>query len=296
MTGSVRPTVERLEDLGSDLAGTHRSVAGVGASVSPEVVAADLAEIERDGYVVLPDLLDGEELAAIRAGVAPLLDQVGRNAFEGHATQRVYSVLAKTRVADRLVDHPRVLALVDRLLLPNALLAQLQVINLRPGEAAQLLHPDDAVYPVPRPRPPLGVATIWAIDDFTEDNGSTVVLPGSHRWGERAPTDGDRRHPATMSAGSCLFFVGTLWHGGGANRSAADRLAITAQYCEPWLRPHEAFTLSVDRPTASALSADLRRLLGYSIHPPFLGMVDGVHPLRLLEGRDHLAGRPERSS
>lgn len=85
-----------------------------------------------------------------------------------------------------------------------------------------------------------------------------------------------------MSAGSCVFFVGTLWHGGGANNSAASRLALTAQYCEPWLRPQEAFTLATPPDTVRAVSEDIRRMLGYSIYPPFLGMVDGMHPKRLL--------------
>jgi ectoine hydroxylase-related dioxygenase (phytanoyl-CoA dioxygenase family) len=97
------------------------------------------------------------------------------------------------------------------------------------------------------------------------------------------PTDDDPRTSVAMPRGSCVFFLGTLWHGGGANRTAAPRLAVTAQYCEPWLRPQEAFTLSVDRGLAATLSEDIVRLLGYSIHPPFVGMVDGMHPRRLLD-------------
>ena len=86
-----------------------------------------------------------------------------------------------------------------------------------------------------------------------------------------------------MPAGSCVFFLGTLWHGGGANRSSQPRLAVTAQYCEPWLRPQEAFTLSISRAVVRAVSEDIRRMLGYSIHSPFIGQVDGMHPKRLLE-------------
>jgi ectoine hydroxylase-related dioxygenase (phytanoyl-CoA dioxygenase family) len=276
-------TIESLHVLATDLAGRHRTTASAGATVDPEVVAADLAAVARDGYVILRDLVGIDECEAIRDAVAPLLGHTGRNTFEGLRTRRLYSVLEKTRAADRLVDHPRVLALLDRILQPNHLLSQLQVIDIAPGEAAQLLHPDDAMYPVPRPRPPLGAATVWAIDPFTEENGATVVLPGSHRWDDRTPTDHDPRVSAVMEPGSCVFFVGTLWHGGGANRSGASRLAVTAQYCEPWLRPQEAFTLSTSRAVAAEVSEDIRRMLGYSIHPPFLGMVDGMHPTRLLQ-------------
>jgi ectoine hydroxylase-related dioxygenase (phytanoyl-CoA dioxygenase family) len=129
----------------------------------------------------------------------------------------------------------------------------------------------------------LTAATIWAIDDFTADNGATLVIPGSHRWGQRPPSPEDHAVPVVMPAGSCVFFVGTLWHGGGANNTTRERLAVTAQYCQPWLRPMEAFTLSISREIARTVSDDIRRMLGYSIHPPFVGAVDGLHPLRLLE-------------
>lgn len=276
-------TTSAFDDLlSADLAGTYPRTASSGQSVDSAVVEADLAAVTRDGYVVLPDLLSARQLADIRSAAEPLLDHHGRNPFEGKSTQRIYSVLNKTRACDVIADHPRVLALLDRLLLPNYLLSMLQVINILPGEQAQMLHTDDAFYPLPRPRKALGAATIWAIDDFTADNGATDVIPGSHLWGEEAPDPADRR-PVVMPAGSCVFFLGTLWHGGGANRSERPRLAVTAQYCEPWVRPQEAFTLSMTRETVRAVSEDIRRMLGYSIHPPFIGQVDGMHPKRLLE-------------
>lgn len=274
--------VSSLMDLGGDLAGTYRRTASSGASIDAKVTEADLAAVQRDGYVILPDLLTPQELDQIREAVAPQLDRRGRNQFEGHTTQRIYSVLNKTRTCDRIADHPRVLALLDRLFLPNYLLSMLQVINILPGEQAQMLHTDDGFYPLPRPRAALGAATIWAIDDFTADNGATDIIPRSHLWGNRAPEQAERES-VVMQAGSCVFFLGTLWHGGGANRSRNPRLALTAQYCEPWLRPQEAFTLSITRDTVRAVSEDIRRMLGYSIHPPFIGQVDGMHPKRLLE-------------
>lgn len=274
--------VSSLAHLAGDLAGTYRRTASSGADVDPAVAEADLAAVLRDGYVILPGLLGPGALAEIREAVAPLLDRKGRNGFEGHTTQRVYSVLNKTRTCDRIADHPRVLALLDRLFLPNYLLSMLQVINILPGEQAQMLHTDDSFYPLPRPRKALGAATIWAIDDFTGENGATDIVPGSHLLGPEIPGESERE-PVVMRAGSCVFFLGTLWHGGGANRSPNPRLAVTAQYCEPWLRPQEAFTLSTTRDTVRAVSEDIRRMLGYSIHPPFIGQVDGMHPKRLLE-------------
>jgi ectoine hydroxylase-related dioxygenase (phytanoyl-CoA dioxygenase family) len=170
-------------------------------------------------------------------------------------------------------------------MLPNYLLSQAQVINIKTDSPAQPLHIDDGFYPWPRPRPALSVATVFAIDDFTEENGATVAIPGSHLWGEdRFPEEEDRRVAAVMPAGSCILFLGNLWHGGGANYSGADRLAITAQYCEPWLRTQENYFLSVSPETAASVSENMRRLLGYSIHPPFMGMSEGMHPKRKLPG------------
>ncbi|ORV89353.1 phytanoyl-CoA dioxygenase [Mycobacterium interjectum] len=275
--------VTTLDDLKSDLAGRHKWTPSGGAAVDPAIVDADMAALDRDGYVIWENLLGADECRQIRDTVGPMLAHTGRNAFEGRRTQRIYSVLSRTRVCDRLVDHPRVLAVLDRLLMPNYLLSALQAINIQPGESPQLPHHDDGFYPIPRPRAPLAAATIWAIDDFTADNGATVLMPGSHRWGRRPPGPDDPALPVVMPAGSCVLFVGTLWHGGGANTTADARLAITAQYCQPWLRPMEAYTLSMPRDAARTVSDDIQRMIGYSIHPPFVGNVDGLHPLRLLE-------------
>jgi ectoine hydroxylase-related dioxygenase (phytanoyl-CoA dioxygenase family) len=276
---------DRFDDLrgyrARDIAGTHRSTAGSQAAAA--IPEASWQRLERDGFVVFESVVDAEAVAAIRDDVLPRLDPpYARNNFEGLRTQRLYNVVEKTSACNALVEHPIVLGLIDRILEPNYLLSQLQVIHILPGEAPQPLHHDDAFYPWPRPRRSLGVAAIWAIDAFTADNGATVVIPGSHAWGERDPSAADELRSVVMPAGSVVFFHGTLWHGGGANRSAAPRLAVAAQYCAPFLRTQENFGLSVSRDRARAFSEHMQRMLGYSIHPPFMGFVDGVHPKRLL--------------
>jgi ectoine hydroxylase-related dioxygenase (phytanoyl-CoA dioxygenase family) len=241
--------------------------------------------LEQEGFVVFERLLDPDTLCAVASELrANLPDLHGRNNFEGFATQRLYGVLEKTKSCDLLVEHPLILGLLDRVLEPNYLLSQFQAINILPGEQAQPLHFDDALYPWPRPRRALGAATIWAIDDFTADNGATVVIPASHTWDDHLPDDEDQKKlvPVVMPAGSVIFFVGTLWHGGGANRSNAARLCASAQYCAPWCRPQENFSLSVSRERAKQSSEHVQRMLGYSIHSPFMGFVNGMHPKRLL--------------
>jgi ectoine hydroxylase-related dioxygenase (phytanoyl-CoA dioxygenase family) len=248
-------------------------------------VTEDLRSFERDGFVVLENAVDADVLECIRSEMSPWLGDDayrGRNDFEGNLSNRVYALLAKAPAIATLVEHPWVIAMLDELLLPHFLLSANLAINLLPGETAQQFHIDDDFYRVPRPRPAISVSAIWAIDDFTADNGATEVIPGSHRWGDEVPQVDHDVVKVVMPAGSIVVFAGTLWHRGGANNSDRPRLAITPQYCEPWARQQEQQILSVG-PKAAQYSERIQSMLGYSIHPPFMGHVDGLHPLRLLD-------------
>ena len=269
----------------TDHAKRHRSTAGTQEPMPEQLRRRCLDDLERDGYTIIENVFDAETISNVRDSVEPLfVHDGGRNAFEGYKTRRLYSPLDETDCLDAMVEHPYALGLLDELFEPNYLLSQLQVIDIAPGESAQGLHADDLFYAWPRPRPALGAATIIAIDDFTEDNGATVVIPGSHTYDEHFPTDEEiaTSIPAVMPAGSMLFFLGTTWHGGGENRTDTPRMCVTAQYCRPWCRPQENFSLSVSRDRVARSSEHLQRLLGYSIHPPFMGFVRGMHPKRVL--------------
>lgn len=262
---------------------------------------ADLAAtIEDDGYIVVPEVLDGQTLDAIKAELAPHLEAgpTGRNNFEGHATNRVYALLGKVPSVASLVENPLVLDVLDRMLEPNYLLSANLAINLHPGETEQPWHHDDSFYPISRPRPAISISTIWAIDDFTSRNGATEVIPGSHIWADdKRPGTTDVGTVVEMPKGSVVIFAGTLWHRGGANRSQAPRLGITIQYCQPWARQQEAQMLAVGG-AAVRYSERIQSLLGYSIHQPFMGHINGLHPGRLLdaeaiEGVERLGERSE---
>lgn len=242
-----------------------------------------LEELEENGYVILEGVLDREQQEALRGVLQPHFERhlFGRNPFEGQNTQRVYGLLAKSRLFDALVAHSAVMAACEATLGPGFLLSVAHAILIHPGEAAQGLHHDDSFYPLPRPRKALGVSTIWALDDFTEDNGATRIVPGSHRWNDDRPDDAEAS-PVLMPAGSLLIFLGTLYHGGGENRSAASRLGLTIQYCPAWARQQENFILGVPAGEVPCLSETVQELIGYGIHPPFMGHVDGRHPLKAL--------------
>ena len=192
--------------------------------------------LEGNGFVVLRELVGREELAAIRAELAPHLSGrfFGRNDFEGLRSERVYALLAKAPSVAVLVEHPAVLELVDTILHPNYLLSANLAINVHPGETAQILHADDGYCQIPRPRAPMGISAIWAIDEFTEDNGATELIPGSHTWGEAGPdADDGGVQQIPMPAGSAVVFMGTLLHRGGANRSNRTHSASPPSTASP---------------------------------------------------------------
>jgi ectoine hydroxylase-related dioxygenase (phytanoyl-CoA dioxygenase family) len=250
---------------------------------------AHAAAIDRDGYSIIPDLLAPEDLVEVRRVLALYLgSRSGRNDFEGYQTERVYTLVARGRAFFRIALDPRVLALCARYLLPNFLLTASQAIQIRPGETPQPFHFDDQFYVLPRPRPMVSLSTIVAVDAFTAENGGTEVVPGSHRWSDAELSGLEDRcaalaRPVEMPAGAGVVFAGTLVHRGGANRSAAPRLAFSNQYCQPWARQQENFTLSIPAAVARQMPPRLQELLGFSIHPPFMGQLTASHPAKALE-------------
>lgn len=249
------------------------------ASVTVDLVVDAMAS---DGACVVDSVVGPADVARIRADLHRVLSATpqGRNQFEGYATQRIYALFAKTRALDELATLPLLLGVLDRVLGHYQLSAPVG-ISIGPGEAAQVLHFDQAIYPLPPTYGPVVVNTMWAFDDFTEPNGATRVIPGSHLGGPPPAADAATESVA-MTAGSVLFYPGTLWHGGGANTTDQPRLGVILEYAASWLRQQENHVLAVPSETVATLPVRLQELLGYDIRPPFVGYVDGRHPRRLL--------------
>ena len=267
------------------------------------------AAFDRDGYILFESVLPEAEVEALRSELQPWLDAdiAGRNDFEGLKTNRVYGMLGKSPLFADLACHPLALAFAEADLGRECLLSACLAINIHPGETVQPWHYDDSHFRLPRPRQSLGVSTFWAIDETTELNGATEIIPGSHVWpeqnlpgGNTLATFSDKRVrdmsddpgarddaiKVTMKPGSLMLAKGTLWHRGGANRSDRSRMIITPQYCPGWTRQLENMALAVPPAIAATLPQRARELIGYSIHPPFMGYVDGMHPSRLLATAD----------
>jgi hypothetical protein len=249
--------------------------------------AAQLTDVSRrlddDGYAIVESVLTRDEAHEIGAEIRRLLDGVpeGRNFFEGFKTRRLYAAFGKTRVLDPLATHPLVLGALEHVLGPHFQLSGPTAIEIGPGEAEQIWHRDDDIYPIARPHQQLVVNVMWAFDDFTFENGATRLVPGSHHSIEQPPEDGPRVY-AEMPAGSVMIYVGSIWHGGGANQTDTPRLGAAIEYAASWLRPQETQLLAVPPEVARTLGRRMRELLGYNIYPAFVGYVDGRHPDRAI--------------
>lgn len=252
---------------------------------------AHAAEMRAQGFTVIPDFMDAATIAEVREALAPYEDtHHGRNDFEGFLTERVYTLVARGKVFERLAEEPRALAILDRFLQPGYLLTASQSIRINPGETPQSLHSDDGFYRIARPRAAISYTLIAAVDPFTQANGCTEVIPGSHLWDEpeiiRRRDAGELEgliRPMEVPAGAAFIMAGTLIHRGGGNRTDRPRLAFTNQYCEPWARTQEAWHLSIPKEMVRTMSPRLQTLLGYDIWPSFMGMVSGSHPRKALD-------------
>jgi ectoine hydroxylase-related dioxygenase (phytanoyl-CoA dioxygenase family) len=252
------------------------------------IVEEAVSRIEVDGWAVLEGVVAPDLVAELRASIAGLLDELavphGSNRFLGHRTRRIFNLLARAPVFAHVPLHPQVLSVAERVLDPECLLASLTAITMEPGQDAQPLHADDGSIPLPKPHPALGCTAIWALTDFTEANGATRVVPGSHRR-DRGPRRDEQEATvaATMPAGSVLVYHTSLWHGGGVNRSDADRVGIVCHHAAGWVRQEENQLLALPRELVATFPPRLRRLVGYGTYRGLLGHVDQHDPAELVD-------------
>ncbi len=249
-----------------------------------------VARVRERGFTIVENAIEPELLDALVADLARIEVELGagpgKNLFEGLSTVRVYNLLARERVFERVPVHEAILPIVEGVLDRGCLVSSLSSIAIGPGEAAQPLHADDMLIPLPRPHVPIVCNTMWALTDFTEANGATRIIPESHLR-DRAPELGatyDDTIPAEMKRGSVLVFNGSAWHGGGANRTDARRVGIAMNYCAGFIRQQENQQLGIPLEVARGFSPRLRKLIGFGIYRGLLGHIDKCSPVDLLDG------------
>ena len=174
---------------------------------------------------------------------------------------------------------------MEHLLLPYCERFQLnlsQAISIHPHEQAQVLHRDDELFPVKGFTGELMANTLWALTDFTVENGATQVVVGSHKWEREREPEPHEIVSAEMKKGSALVYRGSLLHGGGANRSQSPRSGLIFSYNLGWLRQGENQYLAYPPEIAKYLPDPVQQLIGYSVHRPNVGQYECSDPQQLL--------------
>jgi ectoine hydroxylase-related dioxygenase (phytanoyl-CoA dioxygenase family) len=247
------------------------------------------AKIESEGYTIVEDAIAPELVDRLVAAIDGLHDELSvtpaANIFEGLKTLRVYNLLARGKVFEEVPVHEKVLPIVESVLDRGCLVSSLSSITILGGEEAQPIHADDQLIPLPKPHVPLVCNTMWALTDFTEENGATRLVPRTHT-ADRSPNFGEPHETigAVMKRGSVLVWNGSLWHGGGANRTAERRIGLAMNYCVGWMRQQENQQLGIPLEIAKGFSPRLRKLAGFGLYRQLLGHVDKCSPVDLLDG------------
>jgi ectoine hydroxylase-related dioxygenase (phytanoyl-CoA dioxygenase family) len=243
------------------------------ADAAPEAIAEALAS---DGALILDAVIPSSQVETVRAELDPYIAATapGRDAFTGFSTTRTGALVARSAATRALVMHPTILGACDAFLkdCERYQLHLTQVIRIRPGQPRQVLHRDRLAWGGYLPRaiePQLN--TIWALTEFTEANGATQVVPGSNLWDDKRRAEPPEIAYAEMSAGDVLVYSGSVIHGGGENRTDADRIGVNITYSLAWLRQEENQYLSCPPAIARGLDRNLQRLLGYQMSSYALG-------------------------
>lgn len=249
--------------------------------------------LQRDGVVLLPDLLSADQLKALQDDVLPLMESIpmGKDDFfAGTKTRRAAALFARTRALDPVVTNPLFLESAKRILAtptpmwygqerveetPTVQVSATQCIQIHPGQGLQPLHRDDGLYHTKHPGPDDQVGIMIAVSDFTEENGGTRMIPGSHTWDDERMPLVEETIAAEMKAGSVLMWLGSTFHGGGQNVSKDSvRTGCIISISRGYLRQEENQYLAVPRETVAELPKEIQGLLGYAPSNPYMGWVE----------------------
>jgi hypothetical protein len=226
--------------------------------------------LEEDAGLIIDNFLSSESIDLIKDDLRPYLNVTrnGQDEFTGFETKRVGALMARSRTCQDLALNPLINQMVDSFLKPHCESYQLHftsAIQIGPGESSQILHRDRGLWGgyIPR-RIETQFSTVWAINDFTKENGATQVVPGSHKWDKNRQPLPEEIAYAEMKAGSVFIYTGSVLHGGGTNTTDESRLGVFLHYAPGWLRQEENQYLSCPPEVAKNFSPELRSLIGYS--------------------------------
>ena len=249
---------------------------------------ANIQAVRARGYTIVENAIEPGLIEALNDALARLERDLGAkpsaNSFEGRHTVRIYNLLARGAPFDRVPVHASVLPIIEGVLDPGCLISSLSSIAIDPGEEAQPIHADDMVIPLDKPHAPIVCNSMWALTDFTAANGATRLVPGSHLKGNPDYGGAYDTIAGEMATGSVLIWDGALWHGGGANRTAARRTGIAMNYCAGYIRQQENQQLGIPPETVRGFSPRLQELVGYGVYRGLIGHIDKDSPASRLNG------------
>ena len=268
-------------------------------TISAHADSDEILEVfRRDGACILSAALDLDLADKLVDQVSPFVDntKTGSDSFTGFQTKRTGALVARTPACRDIIINKKVLELAYSFLSPyteKIILHLTQTINIEPGQGEQLLHRDRLAWGKHLPasiEPQFN--TIWALTDFTADNGATRVVPGSNHWDWKRKATPEEQCQAVMARGSVLLYSGSVIHSGGQNKSREARMGLNITYCLGWLRQEENQYLSCPPHIAKDLDPELQALLGYTMGNYALGYYSDPEP-----GKEGNAGirPPERA-
>jgi ectoine hydroxylase-related dioxygenase (phytanoyl-CoA dioxygenase family) len=260
---------------------------------------AHVERICRDGYTVVENAIEPGLIDALNAALLRLERELdakpAMNGFEGHKTVRIYNLLGYGGPFAEVPVHAHVLPIVEQVLDAGCLISSLSSIAIDPGEVAQPIHADDMVIPLAKPHIPIVCNSMWALTDFTDANGATRLVPGSHVKDNPVYGGSYETIAADMKKGSVLIWDGALWHGGGANRTDTRRMGIAMNYCAGFIRQQENQQLGLKPELVKTFSPRLQELVGYGVYRGLIGHIDKKSPAQVLGAGDGFRSIWERT-
>ena len=247
-----------------------------------------IERIQRDGFTIVENAIDGGLVDALNNSLTRLERELdarpAMNGFEGHKTVRIYNLLRFGGVFLDVPVHANVLPVIEGVLDSGCLVSSLSSIAIDPGEVAQPIHADDMVMPLAKPHIPLVCNSMWALTDFTDANGATRLVPGSHVKDNPVYGGVYDTIPAEMRKGSVLIWDGALWHGGGSNQTSLRRTGIAMNYCAGFIRQQENQQLGLAPDLVRGFELRLQELIGYGVYRGLIGHIDKQSPVQKLNG------------
>lgn len=259
-----------------------------------------LKTLDKDGCVIIKNLLTEKKLQIVQSDLDRVFREIEncQGDFYGYKTKRTSALLKKSRICQDMATHPLVLKVMDHFLLQNCSQYQInltQGISIGPSEDKQVIHRDDNMFPYVQETGEKMINCMWAINDFTIENGATRLIPGSHLWSRENIIDQDqilqaecaKASYAEMIAGSVLIYFGSAYHSGGQNITDKNRIGAVISYNLGWLRQAENSYLAYSKDDLRSMPENIQKLLGYFVHKPNLGSVDGQDPISIINDRKY---------